>query len=143
MNGTRAVLIGAMTAMCSQTAFAQYGDFTQKVQLILDYLQEAGKGCINPAILGERPFKACREGTDSIALTIETALPVRDDDGRAIDTCFAKLTATKIPESQTVKMDVFTMDCPETTLKSRELAPIFVGIILELAEWVRRKEKPL
>ncbi len=76
MRGTRMFLIAAVAATYSQAAFAQHGDFAPKVQLIVDYLKDLGETCVSPAIPGERPFKACREGTDSVALTIVTGLPV-------------------------------------------------------------------
>jgi hypothetical protein len=143
MRGTRMFLIAAVAATYSQFAFAQHGDFAPKVQLIVDYLKDSGKTCISPAIRGEQPFKACREGTDSVALTIVTGLPVRDDDGRVTDTCFAKLTATQVPGFLSVKMEVSAGECPEKTLKSGEFSRIFVGVILELAEWVQKKIKSI
>jgi hypothetical protein len=143
MRATRMFLIAAVAAIYSHTAFAQHGDFAPKMQLILDYLKDSGETCISPTIPGEQPFKACREGTGSIALTIVTGLPVRDDDGRVIDTCSAKLTSTIVPGFQSVKMEVSAEECPEKTRKSGEFARIFVGVILELAEWVQKKGKPL
>jgi hypothetical protein len=143
MRGTRMFFIAAVTATYSQAAIAQHGDFAPKVQLIVDYLKDSGEACISPVITGEQPFKACREGTDSVALTIVTGLPVRDDDGRVIGTCSAKLTATQVPGFQSVKMEVSAGECPEKTRKSGEFSRIFVGVILELAEWVQKKGKPI
>ena len=143
MRATRMFLIAVVAATYSHAVFGQHGDFAPKVQLIIDYLTESGESCINPAIPGEQPFKACREGTGSMALTIVTALPVRDDDGRVIDACSAKLTATIVPGFQSVKMEVYAGKCPEKTRKSGEFSHIFVGAILELAEWVQKKEKPI
>jgi hypothetical protein len=143
MRATRMFLIAAVAGTCSHAAFAQHGDFTPKVQLILDYLKDSEETCINPAIPGERPFKACREDTGSIALTIVTGLPVRNDDGQVIDTCSAKLTATIVPGFQAVKMEVAAEECPEKTRKSGEFSRIFVGVILQLAEWVQKKGKPI
>jgi hypothetical protein len=143
MRATRMFLIAAVAATYSHAAFAQHGDFTPKVQLILDYLKDSGDTCISPAIPGEQPFNACREDTGSIALTIVTGLPVRDGDGRVIDTCSAKLTATIVPGLQSVKMEVSAGKCPEKTRKSGEFSRIFVGVILELAEWVQKKGKPI
>ena len=90
MRGTRMFFIAAVTATYSQAAIAQHGDFAPKVQLIVDYLKDSGEACISPVITGEQPFKACREGTDSVALTIVTDIPVRDDDGRVVDACSGK-----------------------------------------------------
>jgi len=136
-------LIAAVAATNSHAAFAQHGDFAPKVQLILNYLKASAETCISPAIPGERPFRACREDTGSIALTIVTGLPVRNDDGRIIDTCSAKLTATIVPGFEAVKMEVAAEECPEKTRKSGEFSRIFVGIIIELAEWVQKKGKPI
>jgi hypothetical protein len=79
--------MSAVAASFNQAAFAQHGDFAPKVQLILDYLKDSGEACISPAIPGVRSFKACREGGGSVALTVVTDVPVRDDEGRIIDTC--------------------------------------------------------
>jgi hypothetical protein len=106
-------------------------------------LKNSEDGCVSPAIPGQRPFKACREGTDPIALTIATRLSVRDDNGRVIDTCPAKLTATQVPGPVSVRMEVAAGECPEKTLKSGEFTGIFAGLILELADWVQKKEKPV
>jgi hypothetical protein len=143
MRATRMFLVAAVAATYSHAAFAQHGEFTPKVQLILDYLNDSGETCISPAIPGEQPFKACREDTGSNALTIVTGLPVRNDDGQIIDTCSAKLTATTVPGFQAVKMEVAAEECPEKTRKSGEFSRIFVGVIMELAEWVQKKEKPI
>jgi hypothetical protein len=143
MAGTRRLLMAAVTASFSQAAFAQHGDFAPKVQVILDYLKDSGETCISPAISGGQVFKACREDTGSIALTIVTGLPVRDDDSRVVDTCSAKLTATIVPGFQAVEMEVSAGECPEKTRKSGEFSRIFVGIILDLAEWVQKKGKSL
>jgi len=121
MRGTRMFFIAAVTATYSQAAIAQHGDFAPKVQLIVDYLKDSGETCISPVITGEQPFKACREGT----------------------TCSAKLTATQVPGFQSVKMEVSAGECPEKTRKSGEFSRIFVGVILELAEWVQKKGKPI
>jgi len=40
-------------------------------------------------------------------------------------------------------MDVSAPECPARTLRSGEFSPIFVRIILELADWVQKKEKPI
>jgi hypothetical protein len=143
MAGIRKFLMAAVTASFSQAAFAQHGDFAPKVQLIIDYLKESGETCISPAIPGGQGFKACREDTGSIALTIVTGIPVRDDDSRVVDTCSAKLTATIVPGFQAVKMEVSAGECPEKTRKSGEFSRIFVGIILDIAEWVQKKGKSL
>ena len=41
-----------------------------------------------------------------------------------------------------VRFDVAAAECPESTLKSGEFTAIFAGLILELAEWVQKREKP-
>jgi hypothetical protein len=143
MAGIRRLVLAAVAASFSQVAFAQHGDFAPKVQLIVDYLKNSGEACISPAIPGVEAFKACREGGDSIALVVETDVPVRDDDGRAIDRCSASLTATQVPGFPAVKMEVSAPGCPQKTLKAGEFSGIFVGIILELSEWVRKKAKPI
>jgi hypothetical protein len=143
MRGIRTFLIVASAFGGGLGAFAQHGDFAPKVQVITDFLKNSEDGCVSPAIPGQRPFKACREGTDPIALTIATRLPVRDDNGRVIDTCPAKLTATQVPGPVSVRMEVAAGECPETTLKSGEFTGIFAGLILELADWVQKKEKPV
>jgi hypothetical protein len=142
MREIRTFLIVASAFGSSLSAFAQHGDFAPKVQAITDFLKNSEDGCVSPAIPGQRPFKACREGT-AIALTIATRLPVRDDNGRVIDTCPAKLTATQVPGPVSVRMEVAAGDCPEKTLKSGEFTGIFAGLILELADWVQKKEKPV
>ena len=142
MLRTQIVLIAALAAM-SHAAVAQSGDFAPKVQVIIDDLENTGDGCVSPALARGWPLKACREGTDPVALTIATRLPVRDDNGRVIDTCPAKLTATKVPGLLSVKFDVAAGECPERTLKTGEFTSIFAGLILELADWVQKKEKPI
>jgi hypothetical protein len=137
------IVVAAAGAIYCQAAFAQHGDFAPKVQLILDYLKDSGEPCVSPQISGVRPFKACREGTDEEALTVVTRLPVRDDDGRVIDACSAKLIATRVRDFRAVNMEVSAPECSATTLRSGEFSPIFVRIILELAEWVQKKEKPI
>jgi hypothetical protein len=141
MGGTQVALIAALTAI-SHAVLAQHGDFAPKVQLIIDYLKSTGDGCVSPAIAGERPFKACREGADPVALAIATGIPVRNSNGRVIDTCPAKLTAVRVPGSLSVRFDVAAAECPESTLKSGEFTVIFAGLIIELAEWVQKKQKP-
>ena len=141
MGGTQIAPIAALVAI-TQAVFAQHGDFAPKVQLIMDYLKNTGDGCVSPVIAGERPFKACLEGADPVALTIATRIAVRGSDGRVIDTCPAKLTAVRVPDSLSVRFDVAAGECPESTLKSGEFTAIFAGLILELAEWVQKKEKP-
>jgi hypothetical protein len=42
-----------------------------------------------------------------------------------------------------VRMEVAAGDCPEKTLKSGEFTGIFAGLILELADWVQKKERPV
>jgi hypothetical protein len=143
MAGIRRFLIAAVTASFSQAAFAQHGDFAPKVQLILEYLKDSGETCISPAIPAERPFKACREGAETVALTVVTDVPVRDDEGRVIDTCSARLTATQVPGFSAVKMEVSARECPQKTLNAGEFSRIFVGIILKLAEWVQKKSNPI
>jgi hypothetical protein len=142
MGGTQIALIAALAAT-AQAVFAQRGDFAPKVQVIIDYLKNAGDGCVSPAFPGERSFKACREGSDPVSLTIATRIPVRDGNGRVIDTCPAKLTAVQVPGLLSVRFDVAAVECPESTLKSGEFTAIFAGLILELAEWVQTKEKPV
>jgi hypothetical protein len=141
MGATQIALIATLAAI-THAVFAQHGDFAPKMQLIMDYLKNTGDGCVSPAIAGERPFKACREGADPIALTITTRIPVRASNGQVIDTCPAKLTAVRVSGSLSVRFDVAAAECPETTLKSGEFTAIFAGLILELAEWVQKKEKP-
>ena len=141
MAGIRRFLMAAVTASFNQAALAQHGDFAPKVQLILDYLKDSGETCISPAIPGERSFKACREGSESVALTVVTEVPVRDDEGRIIDTCSAMLTATQVLGFPAVKLEVSARECPQKTLKGGEFSRIFVGIILGLAEWVQKKAK--
>jgi len=141
MGGTQIAPLAALAAI-TQAALAQHSDFTPKVQLIMDYLKNTGDGCVSPAIAGERPFQACLEGADPVALTIATTIPVRGSNGSVIDTCPAKLTAVRVPESLSVRFDVAAMECPESALKSGEFTAIFAGLILELAEWVEKKEKP-
>jgi hypothetical protein len=141
MRGTQIALTATLAA-ATQAVFAQHGDFAPKVQVIVDYLKNAGDGCVNPAFPGEPLFKACREGSEPISLTIAARIPVRDSNGRVIDTCPAKLTATPVP-GPSVRFDVAAAECPESTLKSGEFSAIFAGLILELAEWVQRKEKPI
>jgi hypothetical protein len=85
MCGTQIALIAALAAI-TNPMFAQYGDFAPKVQLIIDYLKNTGDGCVSPAIAGERPFTACREDADPVALTIATRIPERGSNGRVIDT---------------------------------------------------------
>jgi hypothetical protein len=143
MRGILTFLIVASAFGGSLGAFAQHGDFAPKVQVITDFLKNLEDGCVSPAIPGQRPFKACREGTDPIALTIATRLPVRDDNGRVIDTCPAKLTATQVPGPVSVRMEVAAGECPEKTLKSGEFTGILAGLILKLADWVQKKEKPV
>ena len=143
MAGTPRFVIAALVAGFNQAACAQHGDFAPKVQMILDYLKDSGETCISPDIPGARSFNACREGAKAVALIIVTDIPVRDDDGRVADTCPARLTATQIPGSPAVKMEVFARECPQKTLTSGEFSRIFVGIILELAEWVQKKAKPI
>ena len=143
MLGKRGVLLAAVIATLDQVALGQHGDFAPKVQLILDYLKESGEACMSPSIPGQRSFKACREGAEAVALTVVTNIPVRDDDGQAIDTCSAKLTATQVSGFSAVKMEVSARECPEATVKSGEFSRTFVGIILQLAEWVQKKEKPI
>src|SRR5215475_1636162 len=135
MGGTQIALIAALAAI-THVVFAQHGDFAPKVQLIMDYLKNTGDGCVSPAIPGERPFKACLEGADPIALTIATRIPIRGSNGSVIDTCPAKLTVVRVPGSLAVRFDVAAVECPESTLKSGEFTAIFAGLILELAEWV-------
>jgi hypothetical protein len=139
MFGIRSFLIAALIASVNQAALAQHGDFAPKVKLILDYLKDTGEICISPPIPGERSFKACREGAEPVALTVS----VRDDGGRVIDACSARLTATQVPGFAAVKMEVSARECPQKTLKSGEFSRIFVGIIVELAEWVQKKAKPI
>lgn len=141
MCGIQIARIAALATITS-ALFAQYGDFAPKVQLIIDYLKNTGDGCVSPAIADERPFTACREGVDPVALTIATRIPVRGSNGRVIDTCPAKLTAVQVPGPLSVRFDVAAPECPESTLKSGEFTAIFAGLILELAEWVQKKEKP-
>jgi hypothetical protein len=102
MGGTQIAPIAALVAI-TQAVFAQHGDFAPKVQLIMDYLKNTGDGCVSPAIAGERPFNACLEGADPVALTIATRIPVRGSDGRVIDTCPAKLTAVRVPDLLSVR----------------------------------------
>jgi hypothetical protein len=142
VGGTQVALIAALAAT-TQAVFAQHGDFAPKVQVIIDYLKNAGDECVSPALPGERPFKACREGSHPVSLTIATRIPVRDSNGRVIDTCPAKLTAVQLPGLLSVRFDVAAVECPESTLKSGEFTAIFAGLILELAEWVQTKEKPI
>jgi hypothetical protein len=68
---------------------------------------------------------------------------VRDDGGGLIETCPARLIATQVPGFSAVKMEVSAKECPEETLRSGEFSHIFVGIILELAEWVQKNRKPI
>jgi hypothetical protein len=143
MAGARRVLLVAIAASFTHTADAQHGDFAPKVQLILDYLKESGEACVSPAIPGVQSFKACREGEESVALTVVTNVPVRDDDGRLVDTCQARLTATQIPRFSAVKMEVSARECPPKTISGGEFSRIFVGIILQLAEWVGTKGNPI
>ena len=143
MAGTLRFVITAVVAGFSQAACAQHGDFAPKVQMILDYLKDVGAICISSDIPGARSFKACREGSESVALIIVTDIPVRDDGGRVADTCPARLAATQIPGMPAVKMEVFAGECPQKTLTSGEFSRTFVGIILELADWVQKKAKPI
>ena len=105
MAGTPRFVIAAVVAGFNQAACAQHGDFAPKVQMILDYLKDAGETCISPDIPGARSFKACREGSESVALIIVTDIPVRDDGGRVADTCPARLAATQIPGMPAVDGD--------------------------------------
>ena len=143
MAGTPRFVIAALVAGFNQAACAQHGDFAPKVQMILDYLKDSGETCISQNIPGTRSFKACREGAEPVTLTVVTDIPVRDDDGRVADTCPAGLAATQIRGSPAVKMEVFAGECPQKTLTSGEFSRIFVGIILQLAEWVQKKAKPI
>jgi hypothetical protein len=143
MPSIRTFLMAVLAATCDQAAFAQHGDSAPKAQVIIDYLKNAEDGCVSPAIPGRRAFKACREEADPVVLTIATQLPVRDDSSRVIGTCPAKLTASLIPAFVSVKMEVAARECPEKTLKSGEFAGVFGGLILELADWVQQKEKPI
>jgi hypothetical protein len=74
VGGTQIALIAALAAT-SQAVFAQHGDFAPMVQVIIDYLKNAGDECVSPAFPGERSFKACREGSDPGSLIIRN---VRD-----------------------------------------------------------------
>ena len=141
MGGRTQIAPIAALAAVAQAVFAQHGDFAPKVQLIMDYLKNTGDGCVSPSV-GERPFKACLEGVDPVALTVATRIPVRGSNGSVIDTCPAKLTSMRVPGSLAVRFDVAAAECPESTLKSGEFTAIFAGLILELAEWVQKKEKP-
>jgi hypothetical protein len=143
VNNRQFSMAAIIIASFNQSAFAQHGDFAPKVQMILDYLKDSGEACISPDIPGARSFKACREGAEPVVLTIVTDIPVRDDDGRVADTCPGRLTATQVPGLPAVKMEVFTRECPQKTLTSGEFSRIFVGIILELAEWVQKKARPI
>jgi hypothetical protein len=49
----------------------------------------------------------------------------------------------QVPGQLSVRFDVAAAECPESTLKSGEFTAIFAGLILELAEWVQTKEKPI
>jgi hypothetical protein len=40
-------------------------------------------------------------------------------------------------------MEIFAEECPQKTLTSGEFSRKFVGIILELADWVQKKAKPI
>src|SRR5215470_13030452 len=122
MGGTQIALIAALAAT-TQAVFAQHCDFAPKVQVIIDYLKSAGDGCVSPAFPGERSFKACREGSDPVSLTVATRIPIRDSNGRVIDTCPAKLTAVQLPGLLSVRFDVAAVECPESTLKSGSLQP--------------------
>jgi hypothetical protein len=137
------LLAAVAGAIHCQPALAQNGDFAPKVQLILDYLKDSAESCVSPEISGLRPFKACREGTDNVVLTIVTQLPVRDDDGHVVDTCSARLIATRVPDFRAVKMDVSAPGCPAKTMQSGEFSSIFVRVVLRLAEWVQKNEKPI
>jgi hypothetical protein len=143
VNNRRFLIAAIVIASFNQAAFAQHRDFFPKVQMILDYLKDSGETCISPDIPGARWFKACREGSESVALIIATDIPVRNGDGRVADTCPANLVATQIPGTPAVKMEVFAGECPQKTLTSGEFSRIFVGIILQLAEWVEKKAKPI
>jgi hypothetical protein len=92
MAGTLRFVIAAVVAGFNQAACAQHGDFAPRVQMILDNLKDAGETCVSPDPRA-RSFKACREGSESVALIIVTDIPVRDDDGRVADTCPARLAA--------------------------------------------------
>jgi hypothetical protein len=135
--------MAAAVATVNQAVLAQHEDFAPKVQLILDYLRESGEACVSPAIPGVRSFKACREDVEPVALTVVTDVPVRDDSGRIVGTCSSMLTATRVPGFAAVKMEVRADECLQQALKSGEFSRIFVGIIVELAEWVQKKEKPI
>jgi hypothetical protein len=134
-------LVGAIVASFNQAASAQHGDFAPKVQMILDYLKDSGETCISPDLPGVQSFKACREGAEPVALTVVTDVPVRDDAGRVVDTCSARLTATRVPGYEAVKMEVGAGECLQKA--SGEFSRTFAGIILELAEWVQKKAKPI
>jgi hypothetical protein len=69
VGGTQVALIAALAATI-QAVFAQHGDFAPKVQVIIDYLKNADDACVSPALSGERPFKACREGSDPVSLIL-------------------------------------------------------------------------
>ena len=141
MRATRMFLISAVVATYSHATFAQHGEFALKVQLILDYL--GGKPVSAPLFRVRSRSKRVMKIRTSIALTIVTGLPVRNDDSQVIDTCSAKLNATIVSGFQAVKMEVAAEACPEKTRKSGEFSRIFVGAILQLAEWVQKKGKPI
>jgi hypothetical protein len=143
MVRTQMFLVGAIVASFNQAAFAQHGDFAPKVQMILDYLKRSGETCISPDIPRVRSFKACREGAEPVTLTVVTEFLIRDDAGRVVDACPARLTATLVPRYEAVKMEVGAGECLQKALKSGEFSRTFVGIILQLAEWVEKKGKPI
>jgi hypothetical protein len=122
-------------------AQAQQAEFAAKVPLILSYLGDAAEGCVNLALADHPPFRACREGTEPVALTIMTGLPVRGEDGRVTRRCLAKLTAIPVATFPSVTMDMTSSECPQQTLKSGEFTVVFIGIIEALADWVQLKAK--
>jgi hypothetical protein len=101
-----------------------------------------GAACDSPK---EKRVGSAMAGTRRLLMAAIAAsfIPVRDDDGRVVDVCSARLTATQVPGFPAVKMEVSQRECSEKTLKAGEFSGIFVGIILQLAEWVQKKGKPI
>jgi hypothetical protein len=134
--------IGACLWLTNISAHAQPQDIAASVERTVAYLAKKGEDCAEPALDGVQPFRACRGEAGTVALIIATELPVRDDDGRIVGSCFATLTATSVTGFSAVKMDPQLAACPQPTIASGEFARIFIRILLRLGDWVVRMEKP-
>jgi hypothetical protein len=135
------LLFAAIAASyCLQSGRAQDENFGERIEHIVAYMTDKAEKCIDPALEGEEPIKACRGDADTISLTISASLPVRDSDGIVVGTCPAMLTAIKVGFSA-VKMAPGLATCPGKTIASGEYAQIFVRILLKLGDWVVRMEQ--